>query len=601
MALKKILISNSFGAVRRFIKLSHGSSLSYVAMDIPLSPAMKAFLSLAGANDLTNELFRYREEFKTEYLNRMRMFSRDNDCLKWWAMNFTNKNPLLTGLYKNVFYTIGLSRLIKKSEFKYLVIYSSNFKVVRKLMSMECVAGCQISVSIKAAFDLEWYLKNRFFLYPCYSVFKSLTRKLMSYVSLPKVQNAADKGKLCMIVTPLEDKSFKGPGFADVYFSSLADFLKTKNREVINAGLVSCSLTKLYSNKNKNVFALERFITLVDILKCALSVFKSSFVSFRSKGSFNVFEVDFSDFVNDEIAMALNNGQVFFNLSIYYSARNIIKKFCPSKIFYPFENRSWEKMIILAAQSSSCSRIQLTGYQHSSLTPKHTNFYLGKDEYKQIPFPGQIVTMGEVTRGLMVDYFNFPSDMVKTGCALRQMRQENNEAKEKPHKIKNILVVLASDVCEYVKMLEFLDEAFVFSTYYSVTIRPHPLIDFNKALRVYRPENLKYEIDAGPLDKSLKACDLVLYASSTVSLEAVSLGVPVMYIGLRDVLDSDPLFNMSYLKWVCQQPQELDGLIKSIDKIDENTYRQMQKNASEFSRLYCVPPSSQSMEAFIKH
>ena len=161
--------------------------------------------------------------------------------------------------------------------------------------------------------------------------------------------------------------------------------------------------------------------------------------------------------------------------------------------------------------------------------------------------------------------------------------------------------MLASSIDEYVKMLQFLDKAFSFSKGYSLTIRPHPLIDFRKALRLYDPKGLQYEIDKGILNESLKASDLVLYASSSVSLEAISMGIPVICIGLRDVLDTDPLFNMSLLKWTCKEPQELETLIKTISDIEKDCFIDIQKRALQFSRLYCVPISSESMESFVRH
>ena len=138
-------------------------------------------------------------------------------------------------------------------------------------------------------------------------------------------------------------------------------------------------------------------------------------------------------------------------------------------------------------------------------------------------------------------------------------------------------------------MLVFLDEAISHQRRYRLVIRPHPSIKFSQALVAYRPCRISYELDERPLSESIKSCDVVLYASSTVSLEAIAAGVPVVHIRLNDILNSDPLFGITYLKWTCDEPSALIGVIDEISKFDGIRLAVMRRQAREYSMLYSIP------------
>ena len=41
----------------------------------------------------------------------------------------------------------------------------------------------------------------------------------------------------------------------------------------------------------------------------------------------------------------------------------------PNVLLYPFESRSWEKLLLIAASNAEIKN--RVGYQHSSITPRH--------------------------------------------------------------------------------------------------------------------------------------------------------------------------------------------------------------------------------------
>ena len=105
------------------------------------------------------------------------------------------------------------------------------------------------------------------------------------------------------------------------------------------------------------------------------------------------------------------------NLIIFRAFRRISKLGQIEKIIYPFENKSLEKLMLLAL-----GNIKTIGYQHSSVSPRHFSLILSKDEIKINPLPEKIVTIGEITKNWLIDVGNFPEEIIETGVYLRGNR-----------------------------------------------------------------------------------------------------------------------------------------------------------------------------------
>ena len=76
-------------------------------------------------------------------------------------------------------------------------------------------------------------------------------------------------------------------------------------------------------------------------------------------------------------------------------------------------------MSILALRKNSPAT-KIIAYQHASISLRHTNFFLAKEESRFTPMPDVIITMGEVTRDILKNKGNFPEHLLRVGCALRQ-------------------------------------------------------------------------------------------------------------------------------------------------------------------------------------
>ena len=165
-------------------------------------------------------------------------------------------------------------------------------------------------------------------------------------------------------------------------------------------------------------------------------------------------------------------------------------------------------------------------------------------------------------------------------------------------KITNVLVALASSVIEYENVLLFLEKAFQDNGRYQVGIRPHPEFSLDRALNRLPSLKLRYQLMDGPLEDNFDWADVVVYVSSTVGVNALSTGIPVVSIDLREFMDYDPAPIDSPLKWSVADPAQLISTLDKIEGISESEFEALQIRAAEFGRRYFYPVTDKSLQAF---
>jgi hypothetical protein len=178
----------------------------------------------------------------------------------------------------------------------------------------------------------------------------------------------------------------------------------------------------------------------------------------------------------------------------------------------------------------------------------------------------------------------------------------NGLPKRRPARIARVLVPLASSASEYRHAYAFLREAFAGLRQHEVRIRPHPEFTLEEILgRLAAPHDAFYRVSRGPLAEDLAWADAVVYASSTVSVEALSLGIPVVRLEFGEALGTDPLSEWhGRLKWSARKPSELIEAFGRIAAVSEQQFAVWQEEAQAYARRYLRPVTEERLRAFLE-
>ncbi len=338
--------------------------------------------------------------------------------------------------------------------------------------------------------------------------------------------------------------------------------------------------------------------TVAGIFNAAWRTLRYYLFPTQVKGSIEIDGICVDYLIKDAIRRDLRSGHFFGSMWLYNSARALAKRVKVGACVIPYENRSWEKMLV-AGLSCDGNSIRTVGYHHAAVSPAHTNLLLGAHESQVIPLPDTIVMMGEVTKGILEASGNYPDQILKVGCALRQGRGAGRlRCRNEGGKVTNILVALASSVDEYVNTLSFLDAALAGDGRYKIGVRPHPEFSLDLALSRLPELGLKFKTMDGALDSNLDWADVVVYVSSTVGLDAISVGIPAVGIDLGKFVDYDPAPEDCPLKWTVVCPDQLVQAFQEIENISESEYRSHQELAVGFGKRYFHPVTDDSLRDF---
>ncbi len=167
---------------------------------------------------------------------------------------------------------------------------------------------------------------------------------------------------------------------------------------------------------------------------------------------------------------------------------------------------------------------------------------------------------------------------------------------------RRVLVVLASSVDEYVEMLTFVAEAFHDDGQREIRFRPHPEFPFSSAQRLVAvPPQFTYHVSAESLSADLLWADVVLYASSTVSMEAVARGIPAMYVDVGHALSADPLFDRTNgLRWAVAQPAEVLSCLNVIESLSAVEYERRARIDQDYVDQYFLAPDEDRIQALME-
>jgi surface carbohydrate biosynthesis protein (TIGR04326 family) len=429
-----------------------------------------------------------------------------------------------------------------------------------------------------------------------------LARKIYVAIKLGTgIQGLASEGEPRFVIkTFLYDSSFPGEGqYRDAFFGSLPNFLKKRKKIFIVANIVGhyghC-IEQIRACKDVQIRPIEAFVTLRDI---GSSLWEVLSTRLRVQGPLSISGYDVSDILNAEL-LRTHNGISFYQFLHFGAARVLANRMRIESFLFTYENNPWERMCMLAVKSQSPQTI-LIGYQHTVVPHASANMFSSSLERGLLPMPDRIITVGEAPKDIMEKYGDYAGTRIEPGCGLRfeylfqlPLSPRQNRG--------NILVALEGifDVYHLVNYcLENLKEA----DEYTIRIRTHPVLPLDQlAGKLVRPlESVPHFgiSTSKALKEDLEWADVVIYWGSTVAMEALCLGKPVIHYDMGSILNYDPLFQCSELKWVVSNQDDLGKTIREIFAMNDEDYAAKQRMAKDYMNRYFLPVTDERMKRFL--
>ncbi len=404
-------------------------------------------------------------------------------------------------------------------------------------------------------------------------------------------------------ITVLRTFSYSAAAEAeDPFWGPLVDELQLQKNPLVvvfepQFSIFKCK--KTYSSQKRN-FPYYVFLNALNLFKSYLQLVQEGFSEVRfqtppdqKKGIHQILQQNYQEEILSPAALG--------TLAFYDCFLNITSNFSIFNFYITFENNPWEKMLYLVRQVSK-QPFQITGFQHATIQRDAANYYLSDYESKRHLHPDIIYCVGSITTQLLKSYSHYRQLPVREGCALRyNLPLKKKYLKQFSTKIQ-ILVTLDGTKAEAKALLDLVIK-------YSLNqradihfvIKEHPnmrIKDFSSdaLTRIAQKDNLS--IANGSLYEALNESDILLYSCTTVCLEALAQGIPLIQFG-NSLLNLDPLFNFTEYKITVQDISQLDRALKNFRAMSQDERSQREELGRKFVEEYFSPCTPDAIKRFL--
>lgn len=547
-----------------------------------------------------------RKLCEKEYINVIADLGFNYKSVKWWANSVSEKNEHVSDQFKNLclFYSLikTLREYFEKDMSVFVICNNEIYNQLKiycnqnniKLLSLEKYVFLWVRTICMNCYNL---------LRIAFSLTKVVMRKIYISYKLGAVLKRNDgKTKTYYVTRTWLDNRFltNKKVYHDAYFGKLPEYVSSHGYNVaFLAGIINNFTEVIKKIKNTREILIipeESFLKFKDIFRLFSYMYHKK-TKLNQGVLFNNLDVTF--FFENEIARGYRSEEYLMNILRYLIAKRFADAIKFEAYIQTFENYAWEKMTILGI-SEAKPEGKIFGFQHAFISRNSFKYFPGEKEKDIIPLPDKIVTMGEKTKEIMERYGAYKEGILETGCALRQEYIWDFKPFAR-RRFNKVVIPLTMVKKESMLIMNFLHESGLPQTDIKVIIRCHPAAPFD-SFKKYIDFKMPYNFiinNEKKVYEELSTTDIVLYTWTTVAVEALKLGLPIIYLDILNPMYVDPLFECDALKKSVKKPEELLPAIESFYYMNDDSFYKEQTAAQEYLKEYFYPVTVDNMASFI--
>jgi hypothetical protein len=602
-----VVVSSCNVKLKRFIKQS-AREYTYVYYGLKDSEVV-ALLKRYSFEE--SERGGYSEKFKDvffqAYIDLVGNVGVSLDSIYWWASFTSSKNRFMSKLLPNLLDYYTICNKIREGKSKGILLISPPRSIIHAVKQF-CIHNSLELRSLDSSIT-DYYrsikAKITYFQELIVFILKNWVKIIMVRTLFKnRLLENCNKESFYVLRTWVYESSIRSDSkYSDSFFGRLPEFLTARGQNVIIlAGIVGNykNIIKRLSKCKENYLVIpqEYFLKFFDIVKI---VFEMHFNRIKIKDRIKLYEFDVTEIIQNELDKNYRE-TIYIRTELLqrYIIKNMLKQCSIHTFTTTYENNPWEKICILSLREYSPST-KIIGYQHSVISRASANMYMSKEEMSFVPMPDKVVTTGDITKSMLEKYGSYPKNSIKSSCALRH--EYIYKLKRKDFTKNRKILVALEGVSECYKLVNFVFNALSNSKKFQVIIRTHPALPFDKIRK-----NLSSDIslhknfsisNQRSLKEDLEDVDILIYWGSTVSLEALMMGIPVIHVDLDDIVPVDPLFDCSYLKWTVGNKESLMDAISTIYNLSGQDYLFQYNEAKSYIEKYLKKVTDDRLSEFI--
>ena len=599
--------------VRSVVLVEQHKALAYFSA-LPCASEWKFFLPRPSDEKLTRILLEKghapvealagddkARRFIQQYNQVMDRMAQCNPHRLWWATDMASKNQFSSQLPALLEEFVAIVEVIKNADCERLIVIISDGIMASSLKKSFRKSGIAFAYSgnepRRGIRMLVMRLRKMGAV--CLNGFRIWKRSMQarSHGGL----KPADAKPYYVIRTFVYDHSFAADGqYQDAFFGNALDAVKAKENILVFAYVLGdwrhC-LEAIRKVSHVRIVPLEAFLSAKDILE---AVREALWIKIRVKDvSFDGHDV--GDIIR-QILWRTFKGVQLWQFVHFWAVRNLCRQKAIEKFLMPYENYPWERMSALALRTYS-PVTKIIAYQHTVVPPSYLNLFISQGERQARVLPDLVLTTGEEPRRIMAEFGQYQGFSLQPSCALRFegiLKSQTDSPRRRP--LRRILMPLEGFFYVY-PMVSYAIRQMAGKPLYELKIRTHPLMPWKKledkfkiSIKHLRNVHISQHV---PLQEDLQWADIVLYWSSTVAMEALMTGKPVVHFNRGLILSYDPLFACPYFKRNTGPTRILADICAQMDALSDEAWDKEKGQAWQYLASYFHPVTSANLAKFI--
>ncbi len=542
----------------------------------------------------------YGKQWLADFSSWFGELNKNNAGKFWWAHTSTAKNFLSSPIGSRFFQVLAVCRIAQNKGTSTLYVLGATPAQMESICSL--LPKNQFKVK-----GFYWQIRFAYKLLEATKAFLRIPIQcLQTYMGFfgYKIQEETKTNNICLF-TYIDREHVVG---IDGYFGKLLELLEKENN--LNTVEYLAFFYKPYKKRirqlltsfdSSNYIALFGNLRLKDyIWALSMTFYEGYRTTVKLKCTYSLGDTH-NTLLKEIFIYDIALGGYFHNLLVYRACCNYIVSQKPKIFIYPYENKSLEKMMLFAVREVN-SKLLTIGFQHTAITPRHITLLFQEGEANATPLPDKIITVGNVTKNYLEEKGNYPPAMLTAGCALRQTWRAPLPRESRLSKKIKVLLALSSSENELVKALTFFKQVMVQIPEIELGIRPHcnfPLSLLSQELSYWVAENT-IDFSNSTLEENLKWCTVTAYVSSTVALESLMLGKPVVNFSIGDSISPDPVLTEIAFHWMVDNQYDLIKILRYVKEMPDKEYEKYKMIAIAYVRDYFLPIDKKSLQNFVK-
>lgn len=545
-----------------------------------------------------------REEFLREYIDLIGALGQEYNGLLWWATDMSSKNRFTSKLFLELQQYLEIIDAIQNAQYERLIILNPFHDIVPALEAY--LASNRIKFSYSGNPFTRYFGRGVFRLRKILAVFYNAGRFYLRGVyarwHLSGTLSAQlTSGKNWYVLKSfIYNHSFAKSGeYKDAFFGSLPEYLSKTKPVLIFANILGdfrYCVQKIKKCPGFPIVPVEFYTTFQEVLK-SVRLALTGVLNVRNEIFFlgkNVADVVRGRLENPYLG--IQAGQLLH----YWGTKGLLRRVSPENFLLSYENNPWEKMCMMAVREDS-PRTKIIAYQHNVIPQASTNMFVSRREKAFIPKPDLILTTGDIPKRIMESYGSLNGGTIRPACALRQ--EYLFRIPERPYQRGGTILLGLEGIFEVYELINYVIDELRSYPDYKIMIRTHPVFSFERLqhkvnAKLHHFPNVTLS-EGGSLQQDIESSDIVIYWGSTVAMESLWMGKPVIHFDNGSVLSFDPLFDCTHLKWTVSKEDRLITTLRAIESLSLEQYATERSMARAYLQKYFFPVGNDRLSQFI--